>query len=183
MAGQPGRSGRKPKPLKVLKSEGNRGHRSRLADMVEPIGKGKPVCPQHLTETEKALWMHVLSQAPDVLCGCDEVLVELLVVNLARWRLCNDTIEKSGLLVKTSQGPASNPLIRVANGAANIVRSVASEIGFSPAARARLMRLDDFQPPDDDAFENYVFGSEPLEGYVGPENGRNKRRVNGGHLN
>jgi hypothetical protein len=28
------------------------------------------------------------------------------------------------------------------------------------------MRLDDFQPPDDDAFENYVFGSEPLDGYV-----------------
>lgn len=159
MSGTKGRSGRNPKPLAVLRQEGDRGHRGpKLKRMVEPQAKGTPKCPTHLPDIEKAIWRHVIANAPaQVLNRCDDLLLEVLAVNLARMRLANSTIDKTGLVVKGPQGAIINPLVRIANASASIVRNICSDIGLSPVSRARLIQLEDFESCDT-VFENYIFG-------------------------
>lgn len=185
MSGTKGRSGRNPKPLAMLRAEGDRGHRGpKLKRMIEPEAKGSPKCPTHLTDIERAIWQHVIANAPaDVLNRCDDLLLEVLAVNLSRMRLANSTVEKTGLVVKGPQGATVNPLVRVANACAAVVRNICSDLGLSPVARARLIRLDDFDDHDD-VFESYIFADAPDTGLYGSAgSSRSKHPRNGVQLN
>ncbi|SFJ31745.1 phage terminase, small subunit, putative, P27 family [Phyllobacterium sp. CL33Tsu] len=184
MVGQKGRSGRPPKPLAVLKAEGNRGHRAKLDQMAEPQSKGQPVMPPTLTKPQEALWYEVLRTVPaDVLNRCDVALLEILVTSWQRLRQCNAAIETTGLIVKSSQGAVVNPLIKIAHASAAIVQRACAELGMSPVSRARLMA---FSPDDgeDQTFIDFIYGDDS-EMWVSepPTKPISKRRGNGNKLN
>jgi P27 family predicted phage terminase small subunit len=67
--------------------------------------------------------------------------------SFARWKTALETLARvaandpvmHGLVVRGSEGqPRTNPLIRIAETAANDMLRFASEFGFTPAARSRI---------------------------------------------
>jgi P27 family predicted phage terminase small subunit len=131
--------GRKPKP-KVLKlAEGNRRQRGLASIKDDPQGLGTPRVPVHLTADERKIWADIVGSLPDgLLSRADDLILERMAVAAARWRAATETIRKSGYLVQSPQGPVRNPLLVVQSVAAREMHAAGSELGLSPASRARL---------------------------------------------
>jgi P27 family predicted phage terminase small subunit len=136
MAGN-NRSGRKPVPRRIREIEGNKSHR-KLRN--EPKAKGNPTFPSHLTADHAALWDDTLDALPaGVITAADASMLELFVCSWEAFRASTRLILRTGLLIQTPEGPRLNPLLRARAQAAHTMKGSASELGLSPASRARLL--------------------------------------------
>lgn len=143
MAGN-SRSGRRPKPAAIKRREGNRGKRKIRA---EPVGKGLPRCPDYFTAEQRALWLATVQSAPpNLLCAADSALLEVFATAWQTLRECNRLISKSTLLIQSERGAVKNPLLSIRRMTVADLNSAATQLGMSPAARARLVA----PAPDDD---------------------------------
>ena len=74
MSGQPGRSGPRHKPSAIKKAEGNRGKR-KIRE--EPLARGWPRVPLHLSSDERLIWSRLMKTMPaGVVTACDEFILE-----------------------------------------------------------------------------------------------------------
>lgn len=147
--------GRKPKPTALHKLEGTFNvteHRSRGAEPEAPGDLlGDP--PDWLTADQKAAWRYAVEFAPaGVLKAIDAGVLAVWVVAFDQHRTATivqarlDAQSKLPLLTKHKGGGAViSPYVAIANRAGLRMLRAASEMGFSPVARPRLIGGD--QPP------------------------------------
>ncbi|HEV2897269.1 MAG TPA: phage terminase small subunit P27 family [Pseudaminobacter sp.] len=131
----------KPAVLKAL--EGNRskisGDKLRTLLEREPKGRGKPIVPGHLSAGEQAEYRHVLASAPAaILTAADQALIENYCVAICAAREAHDKLRQTGKLVQGVNGPVVNPFWRLWRQSVDLARIMGSELGLSPASRARL---------------------------------------------
>jgi P27 family predicted phage terminase small subunit len=138
-----GRGGRKPKPTAIRIAEGNRGG-GRI--VVEPPTFGpleEP--PAWFNEQQRAEWDYVVRNAPlGVLKNSDRGVLTVYVIALDWYRRAIEAANNMGLVQEGDL--AANPYISIAQKQAAIILRAASELGFSPTSRPRLVSPagDDF---------------------------------------
>lgn len=135
--------GRKPKPTRQRALEGNAGHRALNDSEPEPVAV-EPDKPGNMSLLEAMLWHQTaedlramkLFRRADY--GCIRGYVHALYLAIEADRRA----EEGGLVVETERGPKRNPYTTIANEAWKNVRAFASELGLSPANRAKLGKSD-----------------------------------------
>jgi P27 family predicted phage terminase small subunit len=144
--------GRKPKPTAVRKMQGNPGRRD-FNDR-EPKAKGRLVAaPEWMSESQKAGWLYAIENSP---AGLLKMLDSSL---LAIWVVAEDihrnAVQKLalGLVTKSPRAgePMQNPYLPIVNKQAMIMLKAASELGFTPSSRSRI--VVDAEESDDPAEE------------------------------
>ncbi|WP_318875205.1 phage terminase small subunit P27 family [Sinorhizobium meliloti] len=131
--------GEKPKSKIIKLAEGNRSNVGIHRIYDEPQGLGHPRMPPGLNELAEEMWLDTVSSLPDgVLTRADEAALEAYAVNWSVFRQAREKLDKTGLLVQSPQGPVRNPLLVVMNNAVKAMMSTGSELGLTPAGRARL---------------------------------------------
>lgn len=134
-------AGRKPKPAAVHKANGNPS-KLNLKNFVEPIAEGdlnEP--PEGLTASQIKDWHKCIKYAPaGVLKLIDgDVLRNYVINNDIVGRLNAELRAEESLLLFNEKGESKlNPLLTGIRNHSLTVRSLATELGFTPAARARL---------------------------------------------
>ena len=143
------RGGRPPKPTLLHKIEGTaRPHRHDVR-RAEPEVEGdlahKPA-PDWLTDAQRQLWSDFLLDAPrDVLKRIDwAVFANYIEVvdrhaRLIRAQQKLDQGTEMPFLVKAKHGPMLSPYLRAINHCVLLMIRMQGEMGFTPAARARLV--------------------------------------------
>jgi P27 family predicted phage terminase small subunit len=141
--------GRKPTPtyLKLLK--GNPGRRPIVEDGIDPpVSEKVPPPPQFLEGYAADEWWKMATELyrMRLLTVVDETALASYCLSYARWRDAEELLSlhkandprMRGLLVRGKNTTIENPLIGIARRASQEMLRVASEFGFTPAARARI---------------------------------------------
>ena len=134
--------GRHRKPAAIRKAEGKRGHRP-IPNEPKPVGS--PTMPDYFDDEEKRLWIAALAHLPKGIIGAaDTAFLEVFVVSWQTLRSCRRDINRIGLMVKGGDGqPIRNPLLGIARGAAADLHLFGADLAMSPAARTKLIAVDD----------------------------------------
>lgn len=138
MAGN-GNSGRKPKPtlLKVVE-----GKTYRLSSRkAEPIPEGDLVeAPDHFDQDQREAWDYAIMHAPaGLLKRLDQGLLAAWCVAQVLHRDATKALQNGPKVVKSPNGtPMQSPWLSILNRQAGLLRAIASDLGFSPAARTRI---------------------------------------------
>lgn len=134
--------GRKPKPTAKKLLAGNPGKRalnkaepefSRITD-VDP--------PDWLSERATTMWKMLLPELlrENVIALTDLHNVELFCTAYSNWRMAQESVDKFGTVVASSQGsPMKNPALTAANEAMRQIVTLGSMLGLDPASRTRII--------------------------------------------
>ena len=139
---------KKPIPVALHKLHGEPGRRPTVDS--EPEGVGDIWAPPAwFDDQQREQWHYSAEHAPvGLLTGTDrEILVVWVVAAVEHARACLK-VRELGQVVSTREGGVmQNPYLGVMNRQAHIMLRAASELGFSPAARAGLGRMaPEFDP-------------------------------------
>jgi P27 family predicted phage terminase small subunit len=135
--------GRKRVPTQLRKLHGNPTHASPLPTQ-EPVPKGnlnEP--PDWMTETQKEGWRYALQHSPTGLLKLiDRGALIVWVVAEAIHRQAAVELQATGLLVDAgpnSSQQVNSPFLGIINRQAAIMLKAASDLGFTPASRPKMM--------------------------------------------
>ena len=140
MAGRPGRSGRKPKPIYLKVLEGNPGHRPLNKNEPRPR-PAVPYCPSHLSKEAQKEWRRIVPElaAVGLITRMDRAALAMFCEAWGRWLEAEVALRKFGVMVKSPSGfPMQSPYLAVANKAMEQMRALLAEFGMSPSARTRV---------------------------------------------
>lgn len=107
-------------------------------------------CPNFLNEKGKGEWRRLMSSmAPGLLVSCDRAVLSALSENWARWRQCEEHIEKYGMTITINgqHGYSSeivSPWVGASMGYQDKMLKCLKEMGMTPASRASVRLM---QPP------------------------------------
>ena len=139
--------GRKPKPTHLKAITGNPGKRPlNTAEPLPPLEI--PACPQELNARAKAEWNRLAELLGDLhlLTPLDRAALAAYCAAYARWAEAQEHVETYGALVKSPTGfPMQSPWLTIANRQGELMLGIASEFGFTPASRARIVARKDEQ--------------------------------------
>jgi P27 family predicted phage terminase small subunit len=144
-------AGRRPKPTKQKKLEGNPGKRKFNPDEPDPDSE-IPTMPAHLDATAKAEWKRITPQllSLGLISEVDRGPIAAYCQAWSRWVDAEENIQRFGSVIKTPKGyPVQSPYLGIANHAMDQVRKFAIEFGMTPAARSRVI-VDRKGDPDAD---------------------------------
>ncbi len=130
--------GRIPTPTAILALRGSR--RVALRKNEAQPTPGRPKCPPHLKEAEKAEWRRMvkLLYPLGLLTEIDGDQLALYVTAYCRWREAEHQLAESGTVIKSPSGyPVLNPFLSVSNGAMKQMSECLAKFGCSPADRSR----------------------------------------------
>jgi len=134
--------GRKPKPTAKKELAGNPGKRA--LNKAEPqfsrITNVDP--PDWLSERAAVVWRMLVPELlrENVLALTDLHNVEAFCTAYSNWRLAQDSVEKFGIVVESSQGsPMKNPALTAANESMRQMVTFGSMLGLDPASRTRII--------------------------------------------
>lgn len=149
--------GRKPQPTALKLLHGNPSDHPDRINKDEPIPVGDLVDPpEWLTEGQKAGWRHALANAPrGLLRRLDSGVLTVWVVAEDTHRIAAEQLALTPSLLLRSPAPPKtkdnpnpyqpppypSPYVGIMNRQALIMMKAASELGFSPAARARVFAV------------------------------------------
>ena len=128
----------KPTRLKIL--EGNRGKRPLPENEIVPESN-IPVPPGHLDGYALEEWGRMVEGLHGIglLYEVDTAVFAAYCVSYSRWRRAQEQLNNEELVIRTTSGNyIQNPIIGIANKAAQDMVKFALEFGLSPSARARL---------------------------------------------
>jgi P27 family predicted phage terminase small subunit len=126
--------GRKPTPASLHTLHGNPSKGPPRHEPQAPGAIGEP--PDWLSPSQRAVWLHAVENAPaGVLRAIDGGLLAVYVVAADLHRQASVALQTEPLV--TDEGKA-NPLCALIVKQALVMLKAASELGFSPTARARL---------------------------------------------
>lgn len=137
------RPGPKTLPTHLKLVTGNPGKRKLNSREPKPRGNlSKP--PEWLTEDQKSGWEYALQNAPlGLLKLLDRGAFTVWVVAEDMHRQAAEKVAALGMLTKTTGGNiVQSPYLPIVNRQALIMLKAAGELGFTPAARPRIMHLD-----------------------------------------
>jgi P27 family predicted phage terminase small subunit len=142
MAGVKGRSGRTPKPTAQKALAGNPGKRALNLD--EPqFSKFTDIDPpEWLSERAATMWKMIVPELlrENVVAITDLHNVEAFCTAYDKWRMAEESVQKFGIVVQSSQGsPMKNPALTAANEAMRQMVTFGSMLGLDPANRTRLI--------------------------------------------
>ena len=130
--------GRPRKPVEQHLKEGT-FRKDRHGMPVLLAGRTPPKPPASLSAAERKVFVELVAQAGPILDEADGLLVESAAVLIVQARALSKDIAKRGLLVTNRFGDVvPHPALRAELAAASELRLVLSQLGMSPAARARL---------------------------------------------
>ena len=130
--------GRKPKPLNLLKAQGNRRD---INNMTNPEAEScLPDAPEFLTDAEKEVFNNVAGKLHDL--GIMTVIeVDLITLYAVDWVLmleCREQVAKEGKIVETQMTKKPHPAILIGNQAKANCLKYMEQTGLTPSARRRL---------------------------------------------
>jgi P27 family predicted phage terminase small subunit len=142
MAGVKGRSGRTPKPTAQKALAGNPGKRA--LNLAEPqFSKFTDIDPpEWLSDRAATMWKMVVPELlrENVLAITDLHNVEAFCTAYDKWRMAEESVQKFGIVVQSSQGsPMKNPALTAANESMRQMVTFGSMLGLDPASRTRLI--------------------------------------------
>ena len=133
--------GRRPKPTRLKLITGNPGKRPLNANEPKPEAT-IPECPAELGPVARREWDRMATElAPlRILTQLDRAALAAYCGAYAMWAEATESIQKYGTMVKSPTGyPVQSPYVSMANRQAEIMMRIASEFGFTPASRSRIM--------------------------------------------
>ncbi len=135
-----GRRGPAPTPtvLKLLRGETRPSRINRHEPI--PVGELGPI--PDISPEAQAVWRHVVGALGNtgVLRDADSDIVRIYCETVARYDKASRLLDASGPLITGARGRelVKNPLHQVVRDDAVLIRSLASELGLTPAARVGL---------------------------------------------
>jgi P27 family predicted phage terminase small subunit len=133
--------GRTPLPtaLKLVKGTLRKDRRNKNEPQPARALSAEP--PEHLTEKQKEVWRYVIDNAPSgLLKSLDWAVLEIWVVSYTVYRDSQEAVNRIGQVIKTPNDyPVVNPYLSNMNKQAQIMLKAASEMGFTPASRSRIV--------------------------------------------
>lgn len=136
-----GERGPAAKPQALKKMQGTyRPDRDGGAD--DALDDRKPYCPGWLDEDARKEWRRIAGPLHEagLLKWVDQAALAGYCQAYARWKAAEETVAKSGLLIKTTKGNViQNPAVGIANTALRDMLRIAKEFGMTPSARARIV--------------------------------------------
>lgn len=142
-------AGRKPKPtqLKVLqgtfrKDRGNQREPKPSGDLFD--------APKHFNDAQREVWEYAIEHAPrGLLKKLDLSVLEVWVVACVFHREAALKVATTGQVIKTPAGyPVMNPYMANMNKQAQVMLKAASEMGFTPASRSRIVVAEELVGDD-----------------------------------
>lgn len=135
--------GRQRKPTHLKLVEGARDRRPGKVKSTEPVPRGRldfVDAPSHFDEERKAIWDYAIEHAPlGLLRRLDAQIFEAWCDACHLRREAMRKLKSGSMLVKTPNGAAvQNPYLGIVNRQAVIMKALAAEMGFTPAARTRI---------------------------------------------
>lgn len=133
--------GRKPTPTALKIIAGNPGKRPLNAHEPQPRADLADA-PSWLTERQKATWTEVVEMSPPgLLKDIDASVFAVWVVAFDLYQEASERLARSGMLVKAPNTgvPMQSPYLALVNRQAQIMMKAASEMGFTPASRSRVI--------------------------------------------
>jgi len=111
------------------------------------VKPGRPRMPGDMSTRAKAVWAQVIRDMPTEMIGrLDAATFRIFCESLSRYEQASVALDGSGLLLEGPRGaPIKNPLNQVVREQAELVRTMARELGLTPAARAALLAT---KPPE-----------------------------------
>jgi P27 family predicted phage terminase small subunit len=106
---------------------------------VKPLA---PDCPQELGPVARAEWHRLVPElaALNLITHLDRGQLAIYCVAYAQWIEAAEFIQKFGSMVNTPSGfPVQSPYVAILNRQADTMIRIASEFGFTPASRAKLI--------------------------------------------
>ena len=106
---------------------------------VVPLG---PDCPPELGPVARAEWHRIMPEIAslNLTSHLDRAPLAIYCVAYAQWVEAAEFIQKFGSMVKTPTGfPIQSPYVAILNRQADTMIRIASEFGFMPASRAKLI--------------------------------------------
>jgi len=138
--------GRRPKPTALHRLQGTYNVTDHRDHALEPIAEGEIGEPADLTEAQRAIWRYVVAHAPEaVLKAIDQAMLRAWVETVDRRNEAQQLLEAE-TSATTWLASATH---RVIDRTTTLLIRLASELGFSPAARPRL-RVEAPKPPKED---------------------------------
>jgi len=143
--------GRKPKPTKMKKLQGNPGKRKlndaepepRVVPLLEPPGWMGPY--------GKDEWVRVVRELPQgMVTVLDRAVLENYCATYDEWRTCLVMIKKYGRTQMNNGRRFNSPYVSQAQRARVDLNKFASELGFTPSARSRVRGSDGESDSDAD---------------------------------
>lgn len=133
-------AGRKPLPtqLKLVKGTARKGRMN--ADEPRP-DLGIPAAPDHLNPYALMEWGRItpVLYRMGLLTDLDMAALAAYCVCYARWKEAEEKINRTGLMIKTTNGNAvQSPLVGIANRSLDLMGKFLAEFGLSPSSRSRV---------------------------------------------
>jgi P27 family predicted phage terminase small subunit len=124
-------------PVRRAKSLTKKPKKSSLT--VEPVA---PDCPSELGPVARAEWQRLVPELArrNLIAHLDRGQLAIYCVAYAQWIEAAEFIQQYGSMVKTRSGfPVQSPYVAILNRQADTMIRIASEFGFTPASRAKLI--------------------------------------------
>jgi len=144
-------AGRKPLPTKVKQLKGTLQKCRTNPREPQPVGELVDP-PQYMSEGAQSAWRYALECAPpQLLKRLDMSVLEVWACAADLYRKAQIGLAKTGLLVKAPNTgvPMQSPYLAIANKQAQIMTKAATEMGFSPASRSRVVMPADTRDADE----------------------------------
>jgi P27 family predicted phage terminase small subunit len=101
-----------------------------------------PECPPELGPVARTEWHRLVPELArlNLIAHLDRGQLAIYCVAFAQWLEATECIQKFGSMVKTPSGfPVQSPYVAILNRQADTMIRIASEFGFTPASRAKLV--------------------------------------------
>jgi P27 family predicted phage terminase small subunit len=110
-------------------------------------------CPDWLDDEAKKEWKRILNEITGNidLSKLDVKALEGYCQSYSKWKQCEETLQKEGYTFITGNGYVQQrPEIAISNKAMSDMRAWSKELGFTPAARARINKNNNSSGEDED---------------------------------
>jgi P27 family predicted phage terminase small subunit len=140
--------GRRPKPTRLKVLTGNPGKRPLNPGELAPE-PAVPECPAELGPVAHREWDRLVGElaALRLLTNLDRAALAAYCGAYALWAESMEAIQKYGTMIKSPSGyPVQSPYVAIANRQAEIMMRIASEFGFTPVSRSRILTAAPEEP-------------------------------------
>ena len=140
-------SGRRPHPTAVRILRGNPSKTPIRPDEPKPAAATPDfdTPPEELLDDPLALreWARVVPmlRVCGVISNAERSALIALCTEWSRWLEAQQNVRKLGMLIKGHHGPMQNPFIKIARNSLNQCQRLWTELGLTPASRAKLTAL------------------------------------------
>lgn len=138
--------GRKPKPTELKLVQGTFTKKDERKRNREPVvSKNLDQAPAWFTESQKTSWNYAIENAPaGLLKRLDKSVLTAWVVAEDLHRFASEQLQNEGIVFTSPKGyQIQSPYVGVLNTQASMMMKCASEMGFTPTSRSRIVLAEE----------------------------------------